>query len=237
MHLYGQPFDYAKVREIADRHGIFVAEDCAQAHGAKFQGRMAGSMGEMGCFSFYPGKNLYAFGEGGSITCKEETYHRHMTRLKNQGCDVRYYHDEVGFNYRLEGLQGAVLSVSLKYLPQWTKRRQEIGWRYLREITNPLITMQAHPDDTEPVFHLFVVQVEERDGFVKYMADAGVECNLHYPVPCHLQKAYARLGYKKGDCPNAEHLAEHCVTLPLFPEMQEWEIARVVELCNCFGGA
>ncbi len=237
VHLYGQPFDYAKVREIADRHGIFVAEDCAQAHGAKFQGRMAGSMGEMGCFSFYPGKNLYAFGEGGSITCKEETYHRHMTRLKNQGCDVRYYHDEVGFNYRLEGLQGAVLSVSLKYLPQWTKRRQEIGWRYLREITNPLITMQAHPDDTEPVFHLFVVQVEERDGFVKYMADAGVECNLHYPVPCHLQKAYARLGYKKGDCPNAEHLAEHCVTLPLFPEMQEWEIARVVELCNCFGGA
>lgn len=237
VHLYGQPFDYAKVREIADRHGIFVAEDCAQAHGAKFQGRMAGSMGEMGCFSFYPGKNLYAFGEGGSITCKEETYHRHMTRLKNQGCDVRYYHDEVGFNYRLEGLQGAVLSVSLKYLPQWTKRRQEIGWRYLMEITNPLITMQAHPDDTEPVFHLFVVQVEERDGFVKYMADAGVECNLHYPVPCHLQKAYARLGYKKGDCPNAEHLAEHCVTLPLFPEMQEWEIARVVELCNCFGGA
>lgn len=130
-----------------------------------------------------------------------------------------------------------MLSVSLKYLPQWTKRRQEIGWRYLREITNPLITMQAHPDDTEPVFHLFVVQVEERNGFVKYMADAGVECNLHYPVPCHLQKAYVRLGYKKGDCPNAEHLAEHCVTLPLFPEMQEWEIARVVELCNCFDGA
>ncbi len=232
VHLYGQPFDYAGVRAAADRHGLFVAEDCAQAHGAKFEGRNAGSLGEIGCFSFYPGKNLYAFGEGGSVTCREEAYYRHMTRLKNQGCDVRYYHDEIGYNYRLEGIQGAVLSVSLKYLPMWTKRRQEIGRRYLREITNPLILMQAHPENTEPVFHLFVVQVEERDRFLRYMADGGVECNMHYPVPCHLQKAYAHLGYGKGSCPNAERLAEHCVTLPLFPEMREEEIAKVIELCN-----
>ena len=234
VHLYGQPFDYAGVREVADRHGLFVAEDCAQAHGAEYEGRMVGSLGEMGCFSFYPGKNLYAFGEGGSVTCREESCFQHMTRLRNQGCDVRYYHDEIGYNYRLEGLQGAVLSVSLKYLPVWTARRREIGRRYLREITNPLITMQAHPDHTDPVFHLFVVQVEERDRFVAYMADKGVECNLHYPVPCHLQKAYAFLGGRKGDCPNAEHLAEHCVTLPLFPEMREEETARVIELCNGF---
>ena len=148
VHLYGQPFDYAGVRKIADRHGLFVVEDCAQAHGAKFEDRNVGTLGDLACFSFYPGKNLYAFGEGGSVTCQEEKYYKHIDRLKNQGCDVRYYHDEIGYNYRLEGLQGAVLSVSLKYLPEWTKRRQEIGHRYLKEITNPLITMQRHPENT-----------------------------------------------------------------------------------------
>lgn len=234
VHLYGQPFDFAKVKEVADRHGLFVVEDCAQAHGAKFEGRNVGSLGELGCFSFYPGKNLYAFGEGGSVTCRNQKYFEHMTRLKNQGCDVRYYHDEIGYNYRLEGLQGAVLSVSLKYLPQWTARRQEIGERYLREITNPLLTMQAHPENTEGAFHLFVIQVKERERFLKYMEEADVECNMHYPVPCHLQKAYAHLGYRKGDCPNAERLAAHCVTLPLFPEMREEEIERVISLCNAF---
>lgn len=235
VHLYGQPFDYAAIKAIADKHGLFVVEDCAQAHGAKFEGRNVGTLGELACFSFYPGKNLYAFGEGGSVTCDNETYFKHMTRLKNQGCDVRYYHDEIGYNYRLEGLQGAVLSVSLKYLPQWTAKRQEISKRYLAEIHNSLITMQAHPDNTESVFHLFVITVPDHDDFVKYMAENNVECNMHYPVPCHLQKAYAHLGYKEGDCPNAEYLASHCVTLPLFPEMREDEIARVIELCNKYG--
>lgn len=232
VHLYGQPFDFAGVKAIADKHGLFVVEDCAQAHGAMFEGRNVGTLGELGCFSFYPGKNLYAFGEGGSVTCDNEEYYHHINRLKNQGCDIRYYHDEIGYNYRMEGIQGAVLSVSLKYLLEWTRRRQEIGRRYLSEITNPLITMQRHPDNTESVFHLFVIEVNDRDDFVKYMADSGVECNMHYPVPCHLQKAYADLGYKEGDCPNAEYLAAHCVTLPLFPEMREDEIARVISLCN-----
>lgn len=236
VHLYGQPFEYGGVREIADRHGLFVVEDCAQAHGAQYEGRNVGTLGEMGCFSFYPGKNLYAFGEGGSVTCDKEEYARHITRLKNQGCDVRYYHDEIGYNYRLEGIQGAVLSVSLRYLPQWTARRREIGERYLREIRNPLITMQAHPANTRPVYHLFVITVPDHEDFVCYMEKAGVECNMHYPVPCHLQKAYAHLGYRKGDCPHAEYLAGHCVTLPLFPQMQEGEIQRVIQLCNEYSG-
>ncbi len=236
VHLYGQPFDFGRVKEIADRHGLFVVEDCAQAHEARFEGRKVGTLGELACFSFYPGKNLYAFGEGGSVTFDKDEYFTHINRLKNQGCDVRYYHDEVGYNYRLEGMQGAVLSVSLKYLPEWTEKRREIGQRYIREITNPLITMQRHPENTDPVYHLFVITVENRESFLKYMTEAEVEVNLHYPVPCHLQKAYADLGYKKGDCPNAEYLAEHCVTLPLFPEMREDEIARVIELCNAFRG-
>lgn len=236
VHLYGQPFDFAGVKAVADKHGLFVVEDCAQAHGAQFEGRNVGTLGELACFSFYPGKNLYAFGEGGSITGNHEAYQKHMTRLKNQGCDVRYYHDEIGYNYRLEGMQGAVLSVSLKYLPEWTAKRQRIGEEYIRRIQNPLLTMQKHPENTSPVYHLFVITVEDHEHFLKYMEEAGVECNMHYPVPCHLQKAYAHLGYRVGDCPNAEYLAEHCVTLPLFPEMRDEEVDRVIMLCNQYNG-
>lgn len=232
VHLYGQPFEFRKVKAIADRRGLYVVEDCAQAHGAEYEGRRVGSLGEMGCFSFYPGKNLYAFGEGGSVTCRKKEYYDAVTRLKNQGCQVRYYHDVVGYNYRLEGLQGAVLSVSLQYLPEWTARRRQIGGRYLQEIMNPAITMQAHPDNTNPVFHLFEITVPEPEHFISYMAKKGIECNRHYPVSCHLQKAYAHLGYRKGDCPNAEYLADHCVTLPLFPEMTDEETVMVIEACN-----
>lgn len=236
VHLYGQPFAFREIQQIADKHGLYVVEDCAQAHGAIYEGKKVGGLGELGCFSFYPGKNLYAFGEGGSVTCKKKEYFDAVTTFKNQGCKVRYYHDVIGYNYRLEGIQGAVLSVSLKYLPEWTKRRREIGGRYIREITNPLITMQAHPDNTFPVFHLFVVTVEEPDRLIAYMAENGMECNKHYPVPCHLQKAYENLGYKKGDCPNAEYLAEHCVTLPLFPEMEDAEVKKVIDACNAYKG-
>lgn len=234
VHLYGQPFEFRKVKEIADRHHLFVVEDCAQAHGAEYEGRLVGGLGDMGCFSFYPGKNLYAFGEGGSVTCREKEYFDTITILKNQGCHIRYYHDVVGYNYRLEGIQGAVLSVSLKYLPLWTERRRKIGSRYLNEIVNPLITMQAHPGNTKPVFHLFVITVDKPDDFISYMEKNGMECNKHYPVPCHLQKAYEELGYRRGDCPNAENLASHCVTLPLFPEMTEEEISMVIEACNSY---
>ena len=197
---------------------------------------MAGSLGDIGCFSFYPGKNLYAFGEGGSVTCKTQEHFDTVTTMKNQGCHVRYYHDMIGYNYRLEGIQGAVLSVSLKYLPEWTARRREIGKKYLREIYNPLIIHQAHPDNTDPVFHLFVIQVENPEHFLAYMQEKGMECNRHYPVPCHLQKAYASLGYHEGDCPNAEKLAKHCVTLPLFPEMTADEVQLVIDACNDYTG-
>lgn len=236
VHLYGQPFEFGRVKEIAKRHGLYVVEDCAQSHGALYEGKITGSLGEMGCFSFYPGKNLYAFGEGGSVTCCKKEYFDAITTIKNQGCQVRYYHDVLGYNYRLEGIQGAVLSVSLKFLPEWTQRRREIGWRYIREMKNPLLTMQAHPENTDPVFHLFVITVEDPDDFMAYMERNGMECNRHYPVPCHLQKAYRSLGYEAGDCPNAEYLASHCVTLPLFPEMTDKEAGMVIEACNAYKG-
>ena len=166
------------------------------------------------------------------MTCRKREYLDAVTTFKNQGNRVRYYHDVVGYNYRLEGIQGAVLSVSLKYLPEWTMRRRQIGARYLREITNPRLTMQAHPENTNPVFHLFVVTVEDPDHLIAYMEERGMECNKHYPVPCHLQKAYEKLGYQRGDCPNAEYLADHCVTLPLFPEMTDEEVGMVIKACN-----
>lgn len=236
VHLYGQPFEFGKVKEIAERHGLFIVEDCAQSHGAKYEGRMTGTLGDLGCFSFYPGKNLYAFGEGGSVVSDKEEYIDAINTWKNQGCKVTYYHDVVGYNMRMEGIQGAVLSVSLKYLDEWTRRRKEIGERYIREIKNPRITMQAHPANTEPVYHLFVIMVPGSEQFVEYMAGKGIECHRHYPVPCHLQKAYAHLGYREGDCPNAEYLAAHCVTLPLFPEMEEEEVEMVIEACNKYEG-
>lgn len=236
VHLYGQPFEFNKVSAIAKKYNLYVVEDCAQAHDALYDGKMVGSLGDLGCFSFYPGKNLYTFGEGGSVTCYKKEYYDAINVIKNQGCEVRYYHDVIGYNYRLEGIQGAVLSVSLKYLPEWTRQRIKIGERYQNEITNPLFTMQVHPENTRPVYQLFVVTLEDPEHFLAYMADLGIECNRHYPVPCHLQKAYANLGYKEGDCPNAEHLAKHCATLPLFPEMTDEEIDMVIDACNNYRG-
>ena len=147
-----------------------------------YEGKLVGGLADLGCFSFYPGKNLYAFGEGGSVTCYKKEYFDTITVMKNQGCAVRYYHEMIGYNYRLEGLQGAVLSVSLKYLPEWTKRRQEIGEKYIREITNPLFTMQAHPENTTPVYHLFVVTVEDPEDFLKYMENKGIGQDSIYNI-------------------------------------------------------
>lgn len=232
VHLYGQPFAFNEVKAIADKHHLYVIEDCAQAHGALYEDKMVGTLGDLGCFSFYPGKNLYAFGEGGSVTSHKKEYIDTINILKNQGCRVRYYHEMIGYNYRLEGIQGAVLSVGLKYLPEWTEKRRRIGSRYMNEISNPAIRKQMHPQNTKPVFHLFEITVEDPKDFIEYMSGVDIECNRHYPVPCHLQEAYVSLGYHIGDCPNAEYLAAHCVTLPLFPEMTEEEVNMVINACN-----
>lgn len=237
VHLYGQPFDYDAVREIAGRHQLYVVEDCAQAAGAEYKGIKTGHLADIGCFSFYPGKNLYAFGEGGANTTDNKEWMDQINVLKNQGCRVRYYHEVVGYNMRLEGIQGAVLSVGLKYLDDWNQRRIELGRRYDSEIVNPLFVKQFHPADTKHVYHLYEVQVPDPEHFLGYMLDHGVECNRHYPVPCHLQKAYQNLGYRPGDCPNAEKLAAHCATLPMFPEMTDEEADLVIDLCNAYQGS
>jgi dTDP-4-amino-4,6-dideoxygalactose transaminase len=234
VHLYGQPFDVDAVKEICRKHRLFLIEDAAQAHGAKYKGTRVGGFGEMACFSFYPGKNLGACGEGGAITTNNETYYKHLQSLRNHGSTERYYHDEVGYNYRMGGLEGASLKVKLQYLEGWNTRRRAIAHRYLTEITNPKVKLQHQPDWAESVFHLFVVTTGEKAAFVKHLTDNNIVPAFHYPVPCHLQKAYAHLNYQPGDCVHSEYLAGNCISLPMFAELEEEDVTTVIDVINKF---
>ncbi len=236
VHLYGQPFDIDAVAAICKKHNLLFIEDAAQAQGARYKGKPAGGFGEMACFSFYPGKNLGACGEAGGITTNHEKYAKHLQSLRNHGCVERYYHDEVGYNYRMGGLEGASLSVKLKYLQGWNDRRRAIASRYLSEIKNPAIKMQSQPAWADSVFHLFVVTTEDKDGFVKYLAENNINAAFHYPIPCHLQKAYAHLGYKQGDFPHSEYLAAHCVSLPMYAELTDSDVDYVINVVNQYAG-
>ena len=228
VHLYGQPFDIEHVKNICDKHKLFLVEDAAQAQGARYKGKTVGGFGEMACYSFYPGKNLGACGEGGGLTTNNVKYDMHLRSLRNHGSTVRYYHDEVGYNYRMGGLEGASLSVKLKYLEGWNNRRREIANQYRKNIRNAKINMQSKPDWADGINHLFVITTENKDALVKHLADNNIVAAFHYPVPCHLQKAYAHLGYKKGDFPIAEYLAEHCISLPMYAELSDEDVQQVI---------
>ena len=234
VHLYGQPFDVDAVRTVADRHGLMVIEDCAQAHGALYKGQKVGGLSNAGCFSFYPGKNLGAFGEGGAVTSRDPEVIRRIQIYKNHGAEKRYYHDVVGYNMRLEGIQGAALSCKLKHLDGWNARRQEIAGMYQAGLHNAKIRLQAQPAFARSVYHILCAEVENRETFLRHMEERNIGCGIHYPIPCHLQKAYASLGYREGDLPIAEHHAAHCVSLPMFPELTDEEVERVVDACNAY---
>ena len=232
VHLYGQPFDIDAVKAICDKHNIFLIEDAAQAQGARYKGKTVGTFGEMACYSFYPGKNLGACGEAGGITTNNESYAKHLRSLRNHGSVERYYHDEIGYNYRMGGLEGASLSIKLKYLEGWNNRRREIAAMYHSGITNPKINMQQKPEWADGIYHLFVVTTDNKNALVKHLADNNIIAAFHYPVPCHLQKAYSGLRYKKGDFPNSEYLAEHCISLPMYAELTDEEVNHVIETMN-----
>lgn len=234
VHLYGQTCDLSALRTLCDEHKLYLIEDAAQAHGAYFENRRVGSWGDLACFSFYPGKNLGACGEAGGITCQNQTYYEHLLSLRNHGSKVRYFHDEIGYNYRMGGLEGASLSVKLKYLDTWNQSRKAIAQRYLTEINNPKITFQHKPDWADSVFHLMVVTVEDKEKFVQHLKDSGINPAFHYPVPCHLQKAYSFLNYSIGSMPKAEYLASHAVSLPMYAELSEEEITTVIKALNQF---
>ena len=236
VHLYGQPFDVDAVLALCKKHNLYLIEDAAQAQGARYNGKIVGVFGEMACYSFYPGKNLGACGEAGGLTTNNEKYFKHLQSLRNHGSVVRYYHDEIGYNYRMGGLEGASLTVKLKYLENWNNRRREIAFRYQMEIVNPKIKMQSKPSYSDGIYHLFVVTTENKDAFVKHLADNSINAAYHYPVPCHLQKAYQHLKYKLGDFPNSEYLASHCVSLPMYAELTDEQVNHVITIINQYNG-
>ena len=181
VHLYGQPFDIDAVKNLADKHNIYLVEDAAQAQGSKYKGVNVGGFGQLACFSFYPGKNLGTYGEGGGITTNSESYNEHLIKLRNHSSRDKYYHDEVGYNMRMGGVEGAVLGIKLKYLDSWNNRRREIAKMYQFGIKNSKINMQLQPDWTESNYHLFVITTEKRDEFIKYLNENNIFPGMHYP--------------------------------------------------------
>jgi len=229
VHLYGQPADMAPILDIGREYGIPVIEDAAQAHGAIYQGRHAGTLGLCGCFSFYPGKNLGAYGEGGAIVTNDDQIARRLRSLRDHAQEERYHHTEIGFNYRMDAMQGAVLSVKLNHLQAWTEVRQFLAERYQKYLADLPIQLPAVGADRSHVWHLFVVLHGTRDRFRQSLESRGIATGLHYPIPLHLQEAYAHLGYSKGDFPVAERIGRECLSLPLFPEMTIRQQDAVIE--------
>ena len=232
VHLYGQPFDIDRLMDICMRYKIHLVEDAAQAHGAQYKGKTVGTFGELSCYSFYPGKNLGACGEAGGIVTNNKNYYDRLISLRNHGSKQRYFHDEIGYNYRMGGLEASSLTIKLNYLDFWNTRRREIANIYIEKITNKKIKFQYQPVWAKSVYHLFVVTVEDRERFVKHLEGHNINAAYHYPVPCHLQAAYADLNYKVGDMPNSEYLAKHCVSLPMYPELSYQELVIVIDAIN-----
>jgi dTDP-4-amino-4,6-dideoxygalactose transaminase len=234
VHLYGQPFDVDAILDICRRHKLPLVEDAAQSHGAKYKGKTVGTFGELSGFSFYPGKNLGAFGEGGALVTNKPEYVARAKSLREHGSTVRYYHDEVGYNYRMEGIQGAVLGIKLKHLEKWTHERRRVAKRYQELLAGTALKLPHEPAYAESVWHLYVVRHPRRDELKAHLEANGVGCALHYPLPLHLQKCYADLGYKAGDFPVAEEAGRECLSLPIYPELTEAQILRVVEVIKSF---
>jgi dTDP-4-amino-4,6-dideoxygalactose transaminase len=234
VHLYGHPFDIDPILAVCKKHNLPLVEDAAQAHGAKYKGRTIGTFGEISCFSFYPGKNLGACGEGGALVTNNAAFAARARSLREHGSTVRYYHDEVGFNYRMEGIQGAVLGVKLKHLEKWTNERRRVAQRYHELLKDTPLQLPREASDTESAWHLYVVRHPRRDELKKHLDAAGVGCALHYPLPLHLQKCYASLGHRPGDFPVAEKAARECLSLPIYPELTDAQIKRVAEVVKTF---
>jgi len=234
VHLYGQPFDLDPILAICKKRQLPLVEDAAQAHGAKYKGKIIGTFGEISCFSFYPGKNLGACGEGGALVTNNAAFDKRARALREHGSSVRYYHDEVGYNYRMEGIQGAVLGVKLKHLTKWTSERRRVAHRYHELLADTPLQLPREAGYAESVYHLYVVRHARRDELKKHLEASGVGCAIHYPIPLHLQKAYASLGHKPGDFPVAEKAARECLSLPIYPELTDAQIQRVAEVIREF---
>ena len=227
VHLYGQPADMDPILEIARRHGKTVIEDAAQAHGARYKGRPAGSLGDLACYSFYPGKNLGAYGEAGMVVTNQAGYASTLRFLRNWGESRRYYHDLRGFNYRMEGMQGAILRVKLRHLEQWTESRRAHAALYAEKLAGCGVGLPREMPYARHVRHVYAIRVADRDRVAGELQAAGVQTGIHYPIPVHLQKAYRDDRYGEGDFPVSERAASEVLSLPMFPELTEAQIERV----------
>jgi dTDP-4-amino-4,6-dideoxygalactose transaminase len=230
VHLYGQCADMDAIQKIADKHKLIVIEDAAQAHGAKIGDRFAGTMSRISCFSFYPGKNLGAYGEGGMVATGDAALGQKLRMLRDFGQTKKYNHEIKGFNYRMEGLQGAVLEVKMKYIEDWTEARRRVARRYQQVLGNIAgLELPYERPGSRHVWHVYAVRVDaaRRAEIIEKLNAAGIATNLHYPIPVHLQPCFAELGYKKGDFPNAEEQGDRELSLPMFPEMTDAQVEEV----------
>src|SRR6202011_2164927 len=221
VHLYGQPADMDPIMEIAQRHRLIVLEDAAQAHGAKYKIRPVGSIGDIACFSFYPGKNLGAYGEGGAVTTSNSEYARTIRILRDWGQDRKYHHVLRGYNYRMEGFQGAILRVKLRHLVRWTEARRAIVGKYNQHLAGSSVERPMEMPWAQHVYHLYTLRTKERDALQESLQAKGIQTGIHYGLPVHLQPAYANLGYAPHSFPQSEKAADEVLSLPLYPEMTD----------------
>ncbi len=231
VHLYGQMADMDPIMDIAKRHGLLVIEDACQAHGAEYRGRPAGSIGDAGCFSFYPGKNLGAYGEAGGVVTNQPELEQRIRKLRDHGQSRKYFHEMIGVNSRMDGLQGAVLGVKLRHLPDWNEARRrnaELYRTYLNGVDGLILPQEM--DYAKHIYHIFAVRVPNRDAFMNELTQQDIGCGIHYPVPVHLQEAYAFMGMPKGSFPVAEQCADETVSLPMFPELSQEQIELVADV-------
>jgi dTDP-4-amino-4,6-dideoxygalactose transaminase len=219
VHLYGNPADMDALLAIARRHNLALVEDACQAHGAHYKGHMAGTMGVAGCFSFYPSKNLGSCGEGGAMATNDEALAKRIRMLREHGSVKKYEHSFPGFNFRMEGIQGAVLATKLNHLDGWNDQRRTLARRYGERLAGQPIVLPKETSDSRHVYHLYVIQTDDREALREFLAQRGIETGLHYPVPLHLQEAYASLGYRAGDFPITERVTQRILSLPMYPEM------------------
>jgi dTDP-4-amino-4,6-dideoxygalactose transaminase len=230
VHLYGQMGELNPLLEICERRGLALIEDAAQAHGAMYDGRRAGAVGQVGCFSFYPSKNLGAYGEDGAITTTDDAIAARVRALRDHAQSERYRHEELSFNYRMDGLQGAVLSVKLRHLERWNAARRQVATRYRMLLGATSLALPDEAVGRHHVWHLYVVRHAERDRLQQALATAGIDTRVHYPIPVHLQPAYAYLGHHVGDFPVAERVARQCLSLPIYAELSEMEQEYIVRI-------
>lgn len=229
VHLYGQMADMDPILEIAKRHNLLVIEDAAQAHGAEYKGRRAGGLGDLGCYSFYPGKNLGAYGEGGAVVTSNPEYTRTIRMLRDWGAEKKYQHVLKGYNYRLEGMQGAILRVKLRYLEGWTESRRAHAAEYSRLLSGSSVITPAEMPYARHVFHVYAIRTTARESLQQSLTKADIQSGIHYPIPVHLLPAYSDLGYKPGDFPITEKIANEELSLPMFAELTNEQIDVVVK--------